>query len=139
MQKITITSEQDLDEAAHLFLDIIGSRKLVAFNGGMGAGKTTFIAALCRALGVNDAVNSPTFSLVNDYELPSGASIFHFDFYRLDSAAQAFDIGAEDYFDSGNLCLMEWPEKVQEILPEDTLFVDIRVADDGSRTLAIHL
>jgi tRNA threonylcarbamoyladenosine biosynthesis protein TsaE len=105
----------------------------------MGAGKTTFIRTLVRELGVGVevAANSPSFSLVNEYETPSGERIYHFDFYRLDSVEEAFDIGVEEYFDSGALCLMEWPERIIPILPEDTVTVKITVNDDDSRTLTI--
>lgn len=137
MIDITIASAQakDLDQAARDFLKAIGSRRLIAFYAPMGAGKTTFITAVCRVLGVTDPVCSPTFTLVNEYCLPEGDSIFHFDFYRLRNAAEAIDIGLYDYLDSGCLCLMEWPENIEELLPEETLAVKIEVLPDGTRRL----
>ena len=103
----------------------------------MGAGKTTFITAICRSLGVrDDAVSSPTFAIVNEYRGSDGQSIFHFDFYRLDKPAEALDIGLFDYLDSGCLCLMEWPENIEEILPEETLRVHIKVLPDESRVIS---
>lgn len=102
----------------------------------MGAGKTTFTAALCRALGIDgESVSSPTFALVNEYRTRSGGSVFHFDFYRIDKIAEALDIGFYEYIDSGCLCIMEWPENIEEILPEETLRVHIAVLPDGSRSL----
>lgn len=133
---ITISDLQDLDRAARVFLAETAERKLIAFYAPMGAGKTTFTTALCRALGVQaDAVSSPTFAIVNEYRTADGDSIFHFDFYRLKGSAEALDIGFYDYIDSGCLCLMEWPENIEEIIPEETLRVTISVQADGSRRL----
>lgn len=133
---ITISHLQDLDRAARVFLAETAGRKLIAFYAPMGAGKTTFTTALCRALGVQaDAVSSPTFAIVNEYRTADGDSIFHFDFYRLKGSAEALDIGFYDYIDSGCLCLMEWPENIEEIIPEETLRVTISVQADGSRRL----
>lgn len=101
----------------------------------MGAGKTTFTTAICRRLGVGDAVCSPTFTIVNEYRSSSGEPVYHFDFYRINSAAEAVDTGFFDYVDSGCLCLIEWPENIEELLPEETLKVYISVNPDGSRTL----
>ena len=126
-----------IDAAAKEFLKQIGDRNLVAFYAPMGAGKTTFTTAICKALGVkDDAVSSPTFSIVNEYRTASGGSMFHFDFYRITRIAEALDIGFYDYIDSGCLCIMEWPENIEEIIPEETLKVNIRVEDDGSRTVS---
>lgn len=105
----------------------------MAFFAPMGAGKTTFITAICKALGVKDAVCSPTFTIINEYKDRDGESIFHFDFYRIDKISQAYDIGVEDYLYSGCLCLMEWSENVEEILPPETLKVTIEVLPDGKR------
>lgn len=134
-REIFIPSTDELERAAREFLGVIGTQRLVAFYAPMGAGKTTFTTALCRVLGVEDPVCSPTFTLVNEYRLPDGDSVFHFDFYRLKNAAEALDIGLYDYLDSGSLCLMEWPENVEELLPDDTLAVRIEVLPDGSRRL----
>ena len=136
LKEIHIAGLADLDRAAGEFLDAIGEARLVAFYAPMGAGKTTFTTALCRRLGVDeDAVSSPTFAIVNEYRTAAGESVFHFDFYRIDHPAEALDIGLYDYLDSGCLCLMEWPENIEPLLPEETLRVHIRVEPDGSRTL----
>ncbi len=135
---LTIHSLEDIDRAAEEFLQFLGqSHKLVAFYAPMGAGKTTFTTAICRALGVdNDAVSSPTFSIVNEYRTALGVPMYHFDFYRISNPAEALDIGLYDYLDSGCLCVMEWPENIEALLPEDTLRVEISVGPDGSRTLS---
>ena len=136
-QTIVIASLSEIDAAAQEFLRRLGDRRLVAFYAPMGAGKTTFITALCRVLGVrSDAVSSPTFALVNEYRTAAGEPVFHFDFYRISKLEEALDIGLYDYLDSGALCLMEWPGNIAPLLPEETLEVSIEVADDGSRTLS---
>ena len=133
---IQIQNLQDIDRAAEEFLKEIGDEKLIAFYAPMGAGKTTFTTAICRALGVNgDAVSSPTFAIINEYRTASGEPMYHFDFYRINKVEEAFDIGLFDYLDSGCLCIMEWPENIEEILPEQTLKVNIKVNPDQSRTL----
>ena len=134
---IRIPDLPGIDAAAEAFLREIGDARLVAFRAPMGAGKTTFTTALCRVLGVReDCVCSPTFTLVNEYRTAAGATVYHFDFYRIERPEEALDIGLYDYLDSGALCLMEWPENVAGLLPEETLWVDIRVLPDGSRTLS---
>lgn len=135
MSRIVIKDTGDLQRAAREFLSLLGDRKRVAFFAPMGAGKTTFITALCKVLGVSDPVCSPTFTIINEYLTPEGESIYHFDFYRLTKISEAYDIGVEDYFYSGNLCLMEWPQNIEEILPEDTLRVEIHIMEDFSRVL----
>ena len=135
-QEITIQGIKDIDRAAEVFLRKIGDRKLVAFFAPMGAGKTTFTTAICRALGVTDPVGSPTFAIVNEYMRADGEPMYHFDFYRINKLSEAMDIGLDDYLYSGCLCIMEWPENIEELLPEDTLRVDILVNPDGSRTLS---
>lgn len=134
--EIIIKSLEDLDRAAGEFLQQIGENRLVAFYAPMGAGKTTFITALCKHLGVEDAVCSPTFTIVNEYLSATGDSVYHFDFYRITKPSEAFDIGLEDYLYSGSLCLMEWPENIEELLPEETLKVRIQVQTDGSRRIS---
>ena len=135
--ELTIHSLEEIDEVAHRFLDEIAGHSLVAFYAPMGAGKTTFTTAVCRALGVEeDAVSSPTFSIVNEYKTGSGEPMYHFDFYRLDNIAEALDIGFYDYVDSGCLCMMEWPENIEDIIPGETLKVSIKVNPDESRTLS---
>ena len=136
VHQIAIPSLEDLDRAAGEFLREIGDHSLIAFYAPMGAGKTTFTTAVCKALGVReDAVSSPTFAIVNEYRTASGEPVFHFDFYRIEKISEALDIGFYDYIDSGALCLMEWPESIEEILPEETLRVHISVLPDESRLL----
>jgi len=135
--QIHIASLEDLDRAAREFLTAIGNNTLIAFYAPMGAGKTTFTTAVCKALGVEeDAISSPTFAIVNEYRGRGGRPIFHFDFYRMERPEEALDIGLYDYLDSGELCLMEWPENIEGLLPEETLKVKICVNADGSRTLS---
>lgn len=138
MKTIVIDSLESIDAAAREFAAALGENRIVAFYGSMGAGKTTFISALCRYYGVADDVCSPTFTIVNEYRAADGESIFHFDFYRIDSLREAVDIGFEEYLYSGSLCLIEWPEKVEPLLPEQTLNVRITVAADDSRTIEIY-
>lgn len=135
--EIKINNLGGLEAAAREFLKQIGDRSLVAFYAPMGAGKTTFITAVCKVLGVReDAVSSPTFAIVNEYRTADGNPLYHFDFYRIEKPAEALDIGIYEYFDSGDLCLMEWPENIEELLPEETLKVRISVEPDGSRVLS---
>lgn len=135
--QIVINDLAQIDAAAESFLKETAGHSLIAFYAPMGAGKTTFTTAICRCLGVRgDAVSSPTFAIVNEYRTAEGESVYHFDFYRITKAAEAFDIGLYDYLDSGCLCLMEWPENIEDILPEETLKVTISVADDQSRTIS---
>jgi tRNA threonylcarbamoyladenosine biosynthesis protein TsaE len=136
VHQITIKGLEELDRAAGTFLREIGDHSLIAFYAPMGAGKTTLTTAVCKALGVReDAVSSPTFAIVNEYRAASGEPVYHFDFYRIGKVSEALDIGFYDYIDSGALCLMEWPENIEEILPEETLKVHISVLPDESRLL----
>ena len=135
MTEIHINGLDDLPRAARAFLDHRGGHTIVAFYGQMGAGKTTFITAVCDALGVRDVVNSPTFTIVNEYRDRDDEPVYHFDFYRINRLSEALDIGLYEYFDSGALCLIEWPEMIEELLPEDTLKVQIMVEDAQTRTL----
>lgn len=135
--QIQIASLEDLGRAAREFLEAIGENTLIAFYAPMGAGKTTFTTAICKALGVQeDAISSPTFAIVNEYRGGVGRPIYHFDFYRIERPEEALDIGLYDYLDSGDLCLMEWPENIEGLLPEETLRVQIAVNPDGSRTVS---
>jgi len=141
MQKvIKIASIDAIDEAAKEFIASMGDETVYAFYGEMGAGKTTFINALSRALGVeDDSTNSPSFSIINEYRSNTTAElIYHFDLYRLESLEEAFDIGVEDYFDSGALCFLEWPERIEDILPDDTVKVSLKVLDDDTRELTLE-
>ena len=132
---VTIRNTDDLDRAAGEFLEQIGEHRLIAFYAPMGAGKTTFTTALCKRLGVTDPVCSPTFTIINEYVSAEGESIYHFDFYRITKNSEAIDIGLDDYLYSGCLCLMEWPENISGLLPDDTLYVSIFVQDDLSRVV----
>lgn len=137
---INIPSLEALPEAAKKFVAEMGDDTVFAFYGDMGAGKTTFISALAKALGVEeDVTNSPSFAIINEYRSATTAElIYHFDLYRLESLDEAFDIGVEDYFDSGAVCLLEWPERIADILPDDTVRVDLTVdPDTDARTLTI--
>lgn len=134
--EIRIKDLGHIREAANEFIQNMGNGNVFAFYGEMGAGKTTFIKALCEELGVEDVITSPTFAIVNEYTDGKGEPIYHFDFYRIKKLDEVFDMGYEDYIDSGNLCLMEWPELIEDILPEDAKKVTITVNDDGSRTLS---
>lgn len=140
MKTINITSIDNINEAAKEFIALMGDETVYAFYGEMGAGKTTFINALCKALGIeDDTTNSPSFSIINEYRSDTTAElIYHFDLYRLESLEEAFDIGVEDYFDSGALCFLEWPERIEDILPNDTVKVSITLNDDDSRTINIE-
>ena len=130
---IKIDSIDRIQEAAKEFVAQMGDNKVFAFYGKMGAGKTTFIKAICEELGVEDVVNSPTFAIVNEYTDGEGEPIFHFDFYRIKKESEAYDIGFEEYVYSGHLCFMEWPELIEDLLPEDTVRVSIEEMEDGSR------
>ena len=131
--EIKINSLDNIHEAAKAFLAGMGTAKVFAFYGKMGAGKTTFIKAICEELGVSDVITSPTFALVNEYTAGNGATIYHFDFYRIKKLEEVYDMGYEDYFYGGNLCFLEWPELIEDILPEDATKVTITEEADGSR------
>jgi len=133
-----LKSIDTIDQVAKQFVAAMGDHKLFAFYGEMGAGKTTFIKALCDALQVIDIVNSPTFAIANDYETALGEHVYHFDFYRLKTPQEALDFGVEDYFYSGHICFMEWPEQIGTLLPTDSVVVNISVNDDGSRTISAN-
>lgn len=137
MKTITIKDLEHIGEAAQQFVSQIGDRHVFAFYGSMGAGKTTFIKAVCEVLGVDDVITSPTFAIVNEYSLPqsegAGDKLFHFDFYRIKKLEEVYDMGYEDYFYSGSLCFIEWPELIEELLPDDAVKVSITEQEDGSR------
>lgn len=136
---LTIPSLDAIDSVARQFVDLMGDYTVFAFNGEMGAGKTTFINALSRVLGVDDdPTSSPSFAIINEYRSSTTAElIYHFDLYRLENLEEAFDIGVEDYLDSGAICFLEWPERIADILPDDTVRVDIAEQPDGSRLLNV--
>ena len=133
--EITIKSLDSIQEAAKQFVSAIGTHRVFAFYGKMGAGKTTFIKAVCRELGVTDVITSPTFALINEYTDGKGNPIYHFDYYRIKKLEEVYDMGYEDYFYSGNLCLIEWPELIESLLPDDAVRVHLDVLPDGTRKL----
>ncbi|MEO8772488.1 MAG: tRNA (adenosine(37)-N6)-threonylcarbamoyltransferase complex ATPase subunit type 1 TsaE [Ferruginibacter sp.] len=130
---------EDIENAAQQFLAAIGLKKVIAFHGEMGAGKTTFIHAVCNELKVEDSISSPTFSIINEYSVPSGASIFHMDLYRLKDEEEAITAGVEDALYSGDLCFVEWPEKTRGIFPTDTVHCYLTSISDNERKLKINL
>lgn len=135
---IQIHTLDDIRTAAQQFVDNMGTHTVFAFYGAMGAGKTTFIKAVCECLGVDDVITSPTFAIVNEYRAEPGARlIYHFDFYRIKKLEEVYDMGYEDYFYSNALCFLEWPELIEELLPEDACKVTIRTNADGSREIEL--
>ena len=132
--EIQIQDLAHLNEAARTFIENMGDHTVFAFYGHMGAGKTTFIKAICEALGVDDVITSPTFAIVNEYTA-QGSPIYHFDFYRIKKLEEVYDMGFEDYFYSGELCLIEWPELIEEVLPSNAVKVSIQEKEDGSRAI----
>jgi tRNA threonylcarbamoyladenosine biosynthesis protein TsaE len=139
MTRIVIDNLTQLSRAAREFIDATSAHKIFAFYGSMGAGKTTFIKAICKELGTIDSVTSPTFTLVNEYSTGSGDSVFHFDFYRIDKIEEVFDFGFEEYMISGKTCFMEWPEKIEAVLPDETVKVIITVGANMERIIDIVL
>ncbi|PIF02775.1 MAG: tRNA (adenosine(37)-N6)-threonylcarbamoyltransferase complex ATPase subunit type 1 TsaE [Paludibacter sp.] len=140
MIKLKIKDIESIQSVAAQFVDFLQSRKerVYCFNGSMGAGKTTFIKAVCEQLGTNDTVNSPTFAIINEYGIKEGSeSVYHFDFYRIEEIQEALDIGVFDYFDSGYFCFIEWAENVEELIPEDAIKIDIIELPDGEREITI--
>ena len=138
--QIRIDSIQQIRAAARQFINGIGQHTVFAFYGKMGAGKTTFIKAVCEELGVTDVITSPTFAIVNEYSLPNGGrsegALYHFDFYRIKRIEEVYDMGYEDYFYSGALCFIEWPELIEELLPDDAVRISIVEQPDGSRIIS---
>ena len=138
MATLTIKDTESIDQTAKEFIRLMGDDTVFAFYGKMGAGKTTFIKALCKELGVEDEVNSPTFAIINEYRSATTAElIYHFDFYRIKKLDEVYDLGYEDYFYSGALCFIEWPELIEELLPLDAKKVSITENSDGTRTITM--
>ena len=133
--EIKINDLEHIREAARQFIDAMGDQQVYAFYGHMGAGKTTFIKAICEELGVEDVITSPTFAIVNEYTTPSEEAIYHFDFYRIKKLEEVYDMGYEDYFYGDGLCFIEWPEMMEELLPEGAVKVHITENPDGTRTV----
>lgn len=136
MIQLKIDSLSELDHVAEQIISSLGGRNVMLFRGGMGAGKTTLISRIVALLGSEDTVTSPTFALVNEYEGDEGL-IYHFDFYRIDKVEEVFDLGYEEYFYSGDLCLVEWPEKIEALIPDDVMTVKIEVEDNEERVFTI--
>lgn len=136
--EIKIQSLEEIHEAARTFIREMGDNTVFAFYGKMGAGKTTFIKAVCECLGVEDVINSPTFAIVNEYRSETGELIYHFDFYRIKKLEEVYDMGYEDYFYSGALCFIEWPELVEELLPADAVKVSIEETANGERIVSMN-
>jgi len=139
--EIIIKDIEHISEAARTFINHIGAHRVFAFYGQMGAGKTTFVKAICEELGVEDVITSPTFAIVNEYTLASPPSslvpvIYHFDFYRIKRLEEVYDMGFEEYFYSGALCFIEWPELIEDLLPDDAVKVTVVQQDDGSRIIS---
>lgn len=137
MQTIHIDSQSDLPQAASAVVDALGERSVVVFRGEMGAGKTTLIREIVARLGAGDTVTSPTFAIINQYSTRQGRCIYHFDFYRINRVEEAYDFGYEEYFYSGELCLVEWPEKIEELLPAEIMTVRISADKNDGRTIEI--
>ena len=135
MNIIEVANLEELPSAAQEVLRCIENHHVVAVYGAMGAGKTTLIKALCKALGVLDQVNSPTFTLVNEYQTAAGGKIYHFDFYRITKIEEAYDIGYDEYFYGDGLCLIEWPECIESLLPHECIRISIREKSDGAREI----
>ena len=135
--EIKIKSIEEIAVAAKEFVTAMGERKVFAFYGKMGAGKTTFIKAVCEELGVEDVINSPTFAIVNEYVDGKGEPVYHFDFYRIKNQQEVMDLGYEDYVYSGHVCFMEWPELIENLLPDDAVKVTIEEEIDGGRVLVV--
>lgn len=134
--ELKIESLDSINAAAQKFVENMGEGKVFAFYGKMGAGKTTFIKAVCECLGVEDTVTSPTFAIVNEYQSTNvDYPIYHFDFYRIKKLDEVYDMGYEDYFYGGGVCFIEWPELIEELLPEDAVKVEIKENEDGTRTI----
>lgn len=132
-------SLNDISKVASLLIEKLKMHKILAFNATMGTGKTTLINEICKQLGVVETSSSPTFSIINEYEKINKEIIYHYDFYRIDIPEEVFDLGVEEQFYSGNLCLIEWPENVAEYLPSETIFISIVINNDNSRTLKVTI
>lgn len=137
MLEIKIKSLDGIADAARQFVDAMGENKVFAMFGPMGVGKTTFVKAVCEILGVEDTITSPTFAIINEYRTNTGDQIFHFDFYRIRKVEEVYDMGYEDYVYSGAVCFLEWPELIEELLPEDAVRVTLSEEEDGTRTITL--
>ncbi len=138
MSVLKMNSLKEINAVAKEFLSLVENKRVFALYGAMGVGKTTFVKAICDEMGVEDTINSPTFSIVNEYHTPNELIIYHFDFYRIEDVKEAYDFGYEDYFYSKAMCFIEWPEKIESILPDDAVEVLFEEESDGSRSITIR-
>jgi tRNA threonylcarbamoyladenosine biosynthesis protein TsaE len=136
---LCIASIGQIHQTAKQFIQVVEGKTIFAFYGSMGAGKTSFIKAICEELGVKDVINSPTFAIINEYTLTDGNPIYHFDFYRIEKAEEAFDLGYEEYFYSGRYCFIEWPEMIESLLPPDCVKVYIKELPNGKREVDVKI
>ncbi|MFW9598634.1 MAG: tRNA (adenosine(37)-N6)-threonylcarbamoyltransferase complex ATPase subunit type 1 TsaE [Paludibacter sp.] len=134
---IKIESINSINECARVFISQMGANKIFLFNGNMGVGKTTFIKSICKELGTKDTVNSPTFSIINEYKTDDNIIIYHFDCYRINKIEDALEIGIEEYLESGNICFIEWAENIASLLPDNFVTIQIEENEDGSRNVMI--
>ena len=134
---IKIESINSINECARIFISQMGANKIFLFNGNMGVGKTTFIKSICKELGIKDTVNSPTFSIINEYKTDDNIIIYHFDCYRINKIEDALEIGIEEYLESGNICFIEWAENIASLLPDNFVTIQIEENEDGSRNVMI--
>jgi len=139
MTELRINSLEEINSVAKQFIELVGERRVFAMYGSMGVGKTTFVKAVCEELGVEDTINSPTFAIVNEYHTPKDKVVYHFDFYRINDVQEAYDFGYEDYFYSQAMCFIEWPERIESILPSDVINLNFTEEADGSRTILVQM
>jgi len=139
MLRISIPDLASIDDAARKLIDTLPDKRIFAFYGEMGAGKTTLIKALCRVLKVTDVTSSPSFGLIYEYRTTGSDSVYHFDFYRIEHLEEAYDIGYEEYIESGRYCFIEWPGKVASVLPPETVYVSLHDAENNERTMEVEV
>ena len=139
MTELRINSLEDINSVAKQFIELVGESRVFAMYGAMGVGKTTFVKAVCEELGVDDTINSPTFAIINEYRTPQDKIVYHFDFYRIEDVQEAYDFGYEDYFYSKAMCFIEWPERIESILPADVINLNFTEEEDGSRTIQVKM
>ncbi len=137
MTELRINSLDEINTVAKQFIELVGERRVFAMYGAMGVGKTTFVKAVCEELGVEDTITSPTFAIVNEYHTQKDKIVYHFDFYRIEDVQEAYDFGYEDYFYSKAMCFIEWPERIDSILPSDVINLNFREEEDGSRVIQL--
>ena len=139
MTELRIKNLDEINSVAKKFIELVGERRVFAMYGAMGVGKTTFVKAVCEELGVEDTINSPTFAIINEYHTPKDKIVYHFDFYRIEDVQEAYDFGYEDYFYSKAMCFIEWPERIESILPSDVINLNFSEEEDGSRIIQLEM